>query len=71
MLVWPVYPWLGNHIEPRMLGLPWSLSYVLLVITANFAVLMLLYATRLLESEADRRGERVEQTQAREQARDD
>lgn len=61
MLVWPVYPWLGNHVEPRVLGLPWSLTYVLLVITANFGALMVLYQTRWLESEADRRGEAEEQ----------
>ena len=30
LLVWPVYPWLGNHVHPRVLGLPWSLVWVLL-----------------------------------------
>jgi len=48
-LVWPVYPWLGNHIEPRVLGLPWSLVWVLLVIAANFAVLLLLYRLRVVD----------------------
>lgn len=48
-LVWPVYPWLGNHIEPRVLGLPWSLVYVLLVIAANFAALALLYVFRVVD----------------------
>lgn len=49
-LVWPIYPWLGNHIEPRIiLGLPWSLTWVLLVITANFAALALLYRLRLVD----------------------
>ena len=46
------------------MGLPWSLTYVLLVITANFGVLMVLYQTRWLESEADRRGDREEDAEA-------
>lgn len=45
MLVGPVYGWLGNSIEPRVLGLPWSLVYVLVVIAANFVVLAILHAT--------------------------
>ncbi len=48
-LVWPVYPWLGNHVEPRVLGLPWSLVWVLLIIAANFAVLLLLYRLRVVD----------------------
>lgn len=48
-LVWPVYPWLGNHVEPRVLGLPWSLVYVLGVIAANFAALLLLYRLRVVD----------------------
>ena len=42
-LIWPVYPALGNHIEPRVLGLPWSLTYVLAFILANALVLLWLY----------------------------
>lgn len=42
-LVAPVYTAVGNHIEPRVLGLPWSLVYVLGVIAANFAVLLWMY----------------------------
>jgi hypothetical protein len=49
LLVWPVYPWLGNHVHPRVLGLPWSLVFVLLVITANFAALLLLYRFRVVD----------------------
>lgn len=48
-LIWPLYPWLGNHIEPRVLGLPFSLVWVLGVITANFGVLVLLYRLRLID----------------------
>lgn len=43
LLTAPVFTWLGNAIEPRVLGLPWSLTYVLGVIAANFAVLLVLY----------------------------
>lgn len=42
-LVAPVYTSLGNRIEPRVLGLPWSLVYVLGVIAANFAALAWMY----------------------------
>lgn len=48
-LVWPLYPWLGNHVHPRVLGLPWSLVYVLLVIAANFGALLLLYRLRVID----------------------
>jgi hypothetical protein len=57
-LVWPLYPWLGNHVYPRVLGLPWSLVWVLLVIVANFGALLLLYRLRVVDdrepSEDDR-----------------
>jgi hypothetical protein len=49
LLVWPVYPWLGNHVHPRVLGLPWSLVWVLLVIAANFGALLLLYWLRVVD----------------------
>ncbi|MCA9653976.1 MAG: hypothetical protein H6712_03730 [Myxococcales bacterium] len=49
LLVWPVYPWLGNHVHPRVLGLPWSLVWVLLVIAANFGALLLLYRLRVVD----------------------
>lgn len=48
-LVWPVFPWLGNHVHPRVLGLPWSLVYVLLVIAANFVALVVLYRARVVD----------------------
>jgi hypothetical protein len=51
MLVWPVYPALGNHIEPRVLGLPWSFAYVLSMVLINFGVLVLLYRARIIEEE--------------------
>lgn len=50
LLVWPIYPALGNAIEPRLLGLPWSLTYVLAVIVGNTAVLVILYAGRWIDA---------------------
>jgi hypothetical protein len=53
-LIWPIYPWIGNHIEPRVLGLPWSLVWVLIVITCNFLVLTALFRLRVIDDrEAD------------------
>jgi len=48
-LVWPVYPWLGNRIHPRVFGLPWSLCWVLGVVAANFVVLLTLYHFRVID----------------------
>jgi predicted PurR-regulated permease PerM len=48
-LVWPVYPWLGNRIEPRVMGLPFSLVWILGIIASNFCVLVLLYRLRLID----------------------
>lgn len=48
-LVWPIYPWLGNHVHPRVLGLPWSLVWVLGVIAANFGALLLFYRFRVVD----------------------
>jgi hypothetical protein len=53
LLVWPLYPWLGNTIEPRVLGLPWSLVYVLLVIVVNAVVLTWLYVARVVDATDD------------------
>ncbi len=53
-LIWPIYPRFGNHIEPRVLGLPWSLVWVLLVIACNFAALALLFWLRLIDDREER-----------------
>lgn len=50
-LVAPVFTWLGNSVEPRVLGLPWSLVYVLGVIAANFVVLAVLYKKRVIDDD--------------------
>ena len=42
-LVAPVYTAVGNRIEPRIFGLPFSLVYILGVIAANLAVLAWIY----------------------------
>ena len=51
VLVAPVYTWFGNHVEPRVFGLPWSLCYVLGVIATNFIVLALLYRYRVIDDD--------------------
>lgn len=40
-LVWPVYAWAGARIEPRILGLPFSMAWVVLWILLTFAALVL------------------------------
>jgi hypothetical protein len=49
LLVAPLYTWLGNAIEPRVLRLPWSLVYVLGVVLLNSAVLAVLYVGRWVD----------------------
>lgn len=53
LLVWPLYPWLGNTIEPRVLGLPWSLTYVIGVILLDAAALTALYLLRVVDATED------------------
>ena len=53
LLVWPLYPWLGDTIEPRVLGLPWSLVYVLLIIVVNAVALTGLYVARVVDAGED------------------
>ena len=55
-LVWPLYPWLGDHIEPRIFGVPWSLTYVLMIVVANTAMLSGLYLTRAVDAAEDELG---------------
>ncbi len=40
-LTWPAYAWVGNRIEPRVLGLPFSLSWIVAWIVASFLALVL------------------------------
>jgi len=39
-LIWPVYAWAGARIEPRILGLPFSMGWVVLWIVLTFGVLI-------------------------------
>lgn len=53
MLVWPLFEWLGNHVEPRVLGMPWSMAYVLGIVVLNFFVLVGLYRFRVIDEPVD------------------
>ncbi len=53
LLVWPLYPWLGNSIEPRVFGLPWSLVYLIGIIVIDAAALTALYLLRIVDAEED------------------
>jgi hypothetical protein len=41
-MIWPVYPFFAG-IDPRVLGLPFSLFYQVLLLVLSFAVLLALY----------------------------
>ena len=41
-VLWPVYSWFSD-IEPRVLGMPFSLVYLILVIAAVFSVMLGLF----------------------------
>lgn len=49
-LVWPLYPLLGDHVEPRVFGVPWSLAYVVAIILANTGVMAALYLSRAVDA---------------------
>ena len=51
-LTWPVYAWAGARIEPRIVGVPFSMAWVILW------VLLTLVALVLYESLRGRAGER-------------
>ena len=38
-MTWPGYAWFGNRIEPYVLGLPFSLAWVVAWVLATFVVL--------------------------------
>jgi len=40
-MTWPVYAWLGNRIEPTVLGVPFSLAWVVGWVAATFVALAL------------------------------
>ena len=45
-LTWPGYAWFGNRIEPFVLGLPFSLVWIVGWVVMTFAVLTAYHATR-------------------------
>lgn len=44
-LTWPGYEWLGNRIEPHVLGIPFSLAWVVGWVILSFLALVLYHAT--------------------------
>jgi hypothetical protein len=52
-LVHPVFTWLGDRIEPRFMGLPFSLVYVLGWIGLNSLVLIWMYRSRIVAAGED------------------
>jgi len=44
-LVWPGYAWFGNRIEPFVLGLPFSLAWVVGWVVLTFGVLVVYHLT--------------------------
>lgn len=49
-LIHPVYTLVGNRVAPRVLGLPFSLVYVLAWVAANTLVLVWLYRSRVIDA---------------------
>jgi TRAP-type C4-dicarboxylate transport system permease small subunit len=49
-MMWPIYP-LFSRIHPMVLGMPFSLFYLILLITISFLVLLGLYLWESRESE--------------------
>ena len=46
-LIWPVYAWAGERIEPRILGLPFAFAWNVMAVVASFFAL--LWYDRILE----------------------
>ena len=42
-LIWPGYAWLGNRIEPRLLGLPLSFAYNIVWVVLSFVVMVVFH----------------------------
>lgn len=39
-MVWPVYAWVGDRIEPRVLGLPFAFAWNIIWVLASFVALV-------------------------------
>ena len=44
-VTWPGYAWFGNRIEPYVLGLPFSLAWIVLWVLLSLAALVLYHTT--------------------------
>ena len=44
-LTWPGYDWLGNRIEPLVLGVPFSLAWIMGWVGLTFLVLVIYHAS--------------------------
>ncbi len=44
-MTWPGYAWLGNRIEPYVLGIPFSLAWVIGWVLLTFVVLTAYHAS--------------------------
>ena len=44
-MVWPGYGWFGNRIEPYVLGLPFSLFWIILWVLLSLLALTLYHAS--------------------------
>lgn len=45
-LIWPGYPWLGDRIEPYVLGVPFSLTWNVLWVAMSFLGLLAYHVFR-------------------------
>ena len=52
-LVWPLFPLLGNRVEPRIFALPFALAYVLGFVVLDFLVLLACYRLRVVRAEEE------------------
>ena len=52
-LIHPIFTYVGNRIEPTVIGLPFCMVYVLAWIGLNSFVLTWMYRSRLLEAERE------------------
>ncbi len=44
-LTWPGYDWLGNRIEPLVLGVPFSLAWIVAWVLLTFVVLVIYHTS--------------------------
>ncbi|HXV75423.1 MAG TPA: hypothetical protein VD788_03825 [Candidatus Polarisedimenticolaceae bacterium] len=44
-LIWPIYPLVGSSIEPRVLGLPFSLAWVVIWLVLSFLAMWIYHVS--------------------------